>query len=40
MNPKTALIDKEITQWSGMIFMKKMFGKMGVQSKLIFCDLT
>jgi Transposase DDE domain group 1 len=34
-----AFTDKQITPWSGMIFMKKLLDQTGILSKLIACDL-
>ena len=39
MNLKIVFTDKEITPWSGMIFMKKLLDQTGILSKLISCDL-
>ena len=39
MEIKLAFTDKEITPWSGMIFMKKLLDQTGILSKLIACDL-
>ncbi|MEM8940491.1 MAG: hypothetical protein AAGC64_14230 [Bacteroidota bacterium] len=39
MNIKLAFTDKEITSWSGMVFMKKLLDHIGILSKLIACDL-
>lgn len=39
MNLKIAFTDKEITPWSGMVFMKKLLEKTQILSKLISCDL-
>ena len=36
---KLAFTDKEITPWSGMIFMKKLLNQTGILSKLIASDL-
>ena len=35
MNLKIVFTDKEITPWSGMVFMKKLLDQTGVLSKLI-----
>lgn len=39
MDLKIAFTDKEITPWSGMIFMKKLLDRTGLLSKLISADL-
>lgn len=39
MDLKLAFTDKEITPWSGMVFMKKLLDKTGILTKLIACDL-
>lgn len=39
MDLKIAFTDKEITPWSGMIFMKKLLDQTKILSKLILCDL-
>lgn len=39
MDLKLAFTDKEITPWSGMVFMKKLLDRTGILSKLIACDL-
>ena len=38
MNLKIVFTDKEITPWSGMIFMKKLLDQTGILSKLISID--
>jgi DDE family transposase len=39
MDLKLAFTDKEITPWSGMIFMKKLLDQTGILTKLVSCDL-
>lgn len=39
MNLKIAFTDKEVTPWSGMIFMKKLLDQTGILSKLFSADL-
>lgn len=39
MDLKLAFTDKEITPWSGMVFMKKLLDQTGILTKLIACDL-
>ncbi len=39
MELKLAFTDKEITPWSGMVFMKKLLDQTGILTKLIACDL-
>lgn len=39
MNLKLAFTDKEITPWSGMVFMKKLLDQTGILTKVIACDL-
>lgn len=39
MELKIAFTDKEITPWSGMIFMKKLLDQTGILKKLTGCDL-
>lgn len=39
MDLKLAFTDKEITPWSGMVFMKKLLDRTGILSKLIASDL-
>ena len=39
MNLKIVFTDKEITPWSGMVFMKKLLDQTGILTKLISCDL-
>lgn len=39
MDLKLVFTDKEITPWSGMIFMKKLLDRSGILSKLINSDL-
>ena len=39
MNLKIVFTDKEITPWSGMVFMKKLLDQTGILSKLISSDL-
>lgn len=39
MDFKIAFTDKEITPWSGMVFMKKLLDQTGIISKLIATDL-
>lgn len=39
MNLKLAFTDKEITPWSGMVFMKKLLDQTDILTKLIACDL-
>jgi hypothetical protein len=39
MDLKLAFTDKEITPWSGMVFMKKLLDRTGILTKLIACDL-
>jgi len=36
---KIAFTDKEITPWSGMVFMKKLLDRTGILTRLIACDL-
>ena len=35
MNLKLAFTDKEITPWSGMVFMKKLLDQTGIFSELV-----
>ena len=39
MDLKLAFTDKEITPWSGMVFMKKLLDQTGILTKLIACAL-
>lgn len=39
MDIKIAFTDKEITPWSGMVFMKKLLDKAGLIEQLETCDL-
>lgn len=39
MDLKIVFTDKEITPWSGMVFMKKLLDRTGILSKLISYDL-
>ncbi len=39
MDLKLAFTNKEITPWSGMVFMKKLLDQTGILTKLIACDL-
>ena len=39
MDLKLAFTDKEITPWSGMVFMKKLLDQTGILTKLIACEL-
>jgi len=39
MNLKIAFTNKEITPWSGMVFMKKLLDQTGILSKMIVCNL-
>jgi hypothetical protein len=39
MDLKLAFTDKEITPWSGMIFMKKLLDQTGILTKLVSCEL-
>lgn len=39
MNLKIVFTDKEITPWSGMVFMKKLLDQTGILCKLISSDL-
>ncbi len=39
MDIKLGFTDKEITPWSGMVFMKKLLDKTGILTSLISCDL-
>lgn len=39
MDLKLAFTDKEITPWSGMVFMRKLLDQTGIFTKLIACDL-
>lgn len=39
MDLKIAFTDKEITPWSGMVFMKKLLDQTGILSRLISYDL-
>jgi hypothetical protein len=39
MDLKLAFTNKEITPWSGMVFMKKLLDQTGILTKLISCDL-
>jgi DDE family transposase len=39
MDLKLAFTDKEITPWSGMVFMKKLLDQTGLLTKLVSCDL-
>ena len=39
MDLKIAFTDKEITPWSGMVFMKKLLDRTGILTRLIACDL-
>lgn len=39
MDLKIVFTDKEITPWSGMIFMKKLLDRTGILTKLMFSDL-
>ena len=39
MDIKLAFTDKEITPWSGMVFMKKLLDQTGILTKLISTDL-
>lgn len=39
MDLKLAFTEKEITPWSGMVFMKKLLDKTGILTQLIACDL-
>jgi len=39
MDLKLAFTDKEITPWSGMVFMKKLLDRTGIVTKLIAFDL-
>lgn len=39
MNLKLTFTDKEITPWSGMVFMKKLLDQTGILTRLVACDL-
>ncbi len=39
MNIKLSFTDKEITPWSGMVFMKKLLDKTGILTELLASDL-
>jgi hypothetical protein len=39
MNIKLSFTDKEITPWSGMVFMKKLLDRTGILTKLISSEL-
>ena len=39
MNLKLVFTDKEITPWSGMLFMKKLLDQTGIFSELISSEL-
>ena len=39
MDLKLAFTDKEITPWSGMVFMKKLLDQTGILTKLQSFDL-
>jgi len=39
MDLRIAFTDKEVTPWSGMVFMKKLLDRTGILSKLISVDL-
>lgn len=39
MDLKLAFTDKQITPWSGMVFMKKLLDRTGILTRLIACDL-
>lgn len=39
MEIKISFTDKEITPWSGMVFMKKLLDKAGLMEEMKECDL-
>ncbi|MEO0553252.1 MAG: hypothetical protein AAF149_08640 [Bacteroidota bacterium] len=39
MELKLTFTDREITPWSGMVFMKKLLDQTGILTKLISADL-